>query len=239
MNTSLFTSLFMIGFGGLLIGATAGKVAFTYYQHRLEALYLICGGMLIGVISFELIPESVRSYSFWALLAGASLSVLLFIWTEQVVHRKFQDKSYLPVFAFVLAVISHNIPVGIALGMTSVSNGIGMSLLLALFIHHLPEGVALYILTRMNGFHRLFVILAASSVTIILTLSAWFGVVSYQSNLLNGLFMGVAIGSLSYVAVHEMIGHVVGRVLNQELYLYTSLGILLLAIYLEVTHKLF
>ena len=237
MMTSLL-ALFMIGFAGLIIGAVAGKMAFTYYQHRLEALYLICGGMLIGVIVFELIPESLLIYPFWALMAGASLSVFLCLSTDHALHAMFSDKSYLAVFAFVLAIIFHNIPVGIALGMT-LGEGIGISLLIALLIHHLPEGVALYILMRMNGIKRIFVIMAASFVTIVLTVAAWFGMVSSQSNLINGVFMGIAIGSLAYVALHEMIGHVVGKVLKRELYLYTCLGILLLSLYLQMAHKFF
>jgi len=237
MMTSLLT-LFMIGFGGLMIGSFAGRMAFTYYQHRLEALYLICGGMLIGVIMFELIPESIRTYPFWALMAGASLSVFMCVFTDHAIHGMFRDKSYLPVFAFVLAIIFHNIPVGIALGMT-LGEGIGISLLIALFIHHLPEGVALYILMRMNGVKRIFVIIGGSFVTIVLTVAAWFGMVSSQSILINGVFLGIAIGSLGYVALHEMIGQVVGKVLKRELYLYTCLGILLLSLYLQVAHEIF
>ncbi|WP_226659993.1 ZIP family metal transporter [Pseudalkalibacillus hwajinpoensis] len=220
------------------MGALAGKMAFTYYEHRLEALYLICGGMLIGVITLELIPESIRTYSFWALMAGASLAVFLCVWTDQVIHVKYSDKSYLPVIAFVLAMIFHNVPVGVALGMT-LKDGIGESLLLALFIHHLPEGVALYILMKMNRIHRFVLIITASVITIVLIVAAWFGAISDQSNLINGIFMGIAIGSLSYVAIHEMIGQVVGKVSKRELYLYTCLGILLLSFYLKVAHKFF
>lgn len=237
MMTSLFT-LFMIGFGGLMIGSFAGRMAFTYYEHRLEALYLICGGMLIGVTSLELIPESIRTYSFWALLAGASSAVFLCVWTEQAVHVKYSEISYLPVIAFVLAIIFHNVPVGVALGMT-LKDGIGESLLLALFIHHLPEGVALYILMRMNRIHRIVLIITAGVITIVLTAAAWVGGISDHSSLINGIFMGIAIGSLSYVAIHEMIGQVVGKVSKRELYLYTCLGILLLSFYLKVAHKFF
>ncbi|WP_347552692.1 ZIP family metal transporter [Pseudalkalibacillus hwajinpoensis] len=232
-------NLFFIGFGGLILGSAAGLWAYTYYQHRLEALYLICGGMLIGVISLELIPESVQLFNFWALLVGVSLSLSLFICMDSALHVKFSEKSYLPLIAFVFAILSHNIPVGIALGMNSNSGEFGMALLLALFIHHLPEGVALYILTRISGINGVFVLVAACVVTIVLALSAWLGLESLQSNHVNGIFMGIAIGSLSYVAIHEIIGKVKGRVFKRELFLYTSLGILLLSLYLQISHKFF
>ncbi|MGB7999075.1 MAG: hypothetical protein WCF60_03150, partial [Anaerobacillus sp.] len=84
-----------------------------------------------------------------------------------------------------------------------------------------------------------FVIASASMVTAVLLLSAWLGMVSIQSNHMNGVFMGIAIGSIAYVAVHEMIGKVYGRVVKRELFLYTILGILVLASYLQVAHKFF
>ncbi len=239
MIVSVFIKLFCIGFGGLILGASAGKWAYTYYQHRLEALYLICGGMLIGVIALELVPESIEAFNLWALLIGISLSLILFICMESVLHTKYSEKSYLPLMVFVFAILSHNIPVGIALGLTINNGGFGMALLLALFIHHLPEGIALYVLTQVSRVSGHFVIASASLVTAVLLLSAWLGMVSVQSNHMNGIFMGIAIGSISYVALHEMIGKVYGRVVKRELFLYTILGILLLASYLEVAHKFF
>lgn len=236
MLISILIKLFLIGFGGLLLGAMVGKCAYTYYQHRLEALYLFCGGMLIGVIGFELVPESIQLFNFWSLLIGFSLSLILFICMENVIHATFSHKSYLSLLAFIFAILSHNVPVGIAIGMSGSNEAFGMALLLALFIHHLPEGIALYILTRISAINGIVVVIAAGIVSLVLSISAGIGMSSVPSTDWNGIFMGIAIGSLCYVAFHEMIGKVRGRVLKRELFFFVTLGILILSFYLQLSH---
>lgn len=237
MLISILIKIFLIGFGGLLLGAVVGKWAYTYYQHHLEALYLFCGGMLIGVIGFELVPESIQLFNFWSLLAGFSLSFILFHCMENAFHATFKHKSYLSLIAFIFAILAHNVPVGIALGMSGTNEAFGMALLLALFIHHLPEGIALYILTRISTLNEIAVVVAASLVSFVLSISAGFGMYTFLTNDWNGIFMGIAIGSLCYVAFHEMIGKVQGRVLKKELFFFVALGILILYFYLQLSHK--
>ncbi len=237
MLLSILIKIFIIGFGGLLLGAVLGKWAYTYYQHHLEALYLFCGGMLIGVIGFELVPESIQLFNFWSLLAGFSLSFILFNYMESAFHSMFKHKSYLSLIAFVFAILAHNVPVGIALGMSGSNEAFGMALLLALFIHHLPEGIALYILTRISTLNEMVVVLAACIVSLVLSFSAGIGMYTAPTKDWNGIFMGIAIGSLCYVAFHEMIGKVLGRIVKRELFFFVTLGILVLYLYLQLSHE--
>lgn len=239
MVVSLLTNLFLVGICGLLFGAAAGRGAYRFYSHRIEELYLLCGGMLIGVILFELIPESLHSFDVVAILLGASFSFLLFVLIESRFHNYLVHNKYVPLIAFVLALLSHSIPVGIAIGINSNGDGFGAVLLLALFIHHIPEGVALVLFTSITGLRSWYAILAASLISFVLVLSAAFGSNFAPSHTVNGILTGIAIGSLSYVAWHEIILKVKGRVPSQTLLLYTTTGILLIITYIKLVHKLF
>lgn len=236
---SLLTNLFFIGMSGLLVGAAAGRGVYGYYSHRLEELYLFCGGMLVGVIVFELIPESLHSFDLWPIVLGTSFSFVLFVFIESKFHNVFVHNKYMPLIAFVLALLSHSIPVGIAIGLNADGNGFGSVLLLALFVHHIPEGVALILFTSIMGLSGRYSIVAAVLISLVLVLSAAFGRNFAPTPAVNGILTGVAIGSLSYVAWFEIILKVNDRVLKRTLFLYTALGILLIITYIEVVHKLF
>ncbi|WP_377891965.1 ZIP family metal transporter [Alkalihalobacillus sp. R86527] len=236
---SLLSNLFLVGISGLLIGAAAGRGAYGFYSHRMEELYLLCGGMLIGVIGFELIPESLHSFDSIAILLGASFSFLLFVLIESKFHNHIVHNKYVPLLAFVLALLAHSIPVGIAIGINGSGDEFSSVLLLALFIHHIPEGVALVLFTSITGLKSWYSILAASLISLVLVLSASFGSNFAPSYTFNGILTGIAIGSLSYVAWFEIILKVKGRVLNRTLLLYTTMGILIIIMYIKMVHKLF
>ncbi|WP_270182861.1 ZIP family metal transporter [Alkalihalobacillus sp. CinArs1] len=236
---SLLTNLFLVGISGLLVGAAVGRGAYRHYSHRMEELYLLCGGMLIGVIVFELIPESMHSFEPMGILLGALLSFLLFVLIEASFHNRLVHNKYVPVIAFVFALLSHSIPVGVAIGINGDGGEFGGVLLLALFIHHIPEGVALVLFMAISGLKSRYSILAAALISFALVLSAALGTHVAPSYTVNGFLTGVAIGSLSYVAWYEIILKVKGRVFLRTLFLYISMGILIIVTYMKIVHKLF
>lgn len=198
----------------LLAGGLVGAIIHQKFSHRLDALLILSGSILFGLVTFEVVPESVKNYPAGGLLLGLILAIVAMILADKLFHRSFSNKNknelfhrFLAFVFLVLAISIHNIPTGLALGSSlfnaSFSSG---PLLTAVFLHHIPEGLSLMISTLIAGYHTKVYFLATVFLAGLLGLSIFFGsFLAGESLRINALLMGSAIGTLSYVSAYEML----------------------------------
>lgn len=208
MSADIKVSLVIMGFIflGTVLGGGLVKLFFPLLQDKYYYLTVFCGGLLAGLLGFELIPETIGSFERLGLLAGASAGIFIMVvadkYIHQIKHSGFQNPQM--VFMLFIALLIHSVPTGIALG---INFGEGEAALLpAVLVHHVPEGIVLMasLLISKANIHLfwLFCFLLSAAVAINLYLGL---TVNFESHKIPTLFMGAAVGTLSYVTFYEIL----------------------------------
>jgi ZIP family zinc transporter len=219
-----------------LIGGTAGFVATTLGalpalllrslpQAIEDSLLGIAAGMMLAASAFSLLlpgieagTELFQSDSLGALVVvfGMALGVLLMLGLDAFTpheHDKtgpcgpgFQacDRIWLFVFAIAL----HNLPEGMAVGV-SFANGdmsVGLPLATAIALQDMPEGLAVALSLRAAGFKPGFAVFVAAASGILEPLGALMGVgLSSGFAAAYPMGLGLAAGAMIFVVSHEVI----------------------------------
>ncbi|CAI8763435.1 MULTISPECIES: ZIP family metal transporter [Bacillus] len=198
-------------FGGLLLGGAVGLATRQLIEEKMHRLYALCGGILFGLLSLEIIPETFSSYEIIGPLLGISIGILIMSLLDNychhpIIHKK--DQQAWQTFLFLsFAIFMHNMPSGFALGTAFTShNETAIPFLFAIVIHHIPEGLALIIPFLFTQHKYISFLLTILLLSIILGTGTLFGIMMNGKAIhLQGLIMGSAIGSLGYVTIHEML----------------------------------
>ncbi|WP_458412942.1 ZIP family metal transporter [Schinkia sp. CFF1] len=222
------------------LGMYIGGVTTSYLQSNLPGniyrLYIFCGGLLAGLLVFEVIPESVRQYDQMGLLIGGALGLCIIMIIDHFIHIKnvSKKKNYIHGLIFLtIGVAIHNVPTGLVLGPTIVDHSItGSPLLLALFLHHIPEGITLMVSSTLAGSESLSFTAIITFLTFILGISIVCGMfISNLSPQLNTLLMGSVIGTLGYVTLHEILWKTKYIVTVKEYLFLVGLGLIIIRLY--------
>jgi ZIP family zinc transporter len=201
----------IFSFGGLLLGGTVGVITKQVMEEKMYHLYAFCGGVLVGLLCLELVPDTFSEYSPIGPLLGVGIGFLFMI----LVHTNFHDhksssreQEALHAFLFLsLAVCIHNIPTGMAFGSILANDKeSAFTFLLAIVFHHIPEGLSLMILFLFTRYKFLSFIGTIFLLSIVLGVGTLVGgLVQSDSKQLQGIVMGIAIGTLGYVAIYEIL----------------------------------
>jgi ZIP family zinc transporter/zinc and cadmium transporter len=208
--------------------AGGGISAVLRLGHRpLCALISVAAGTLLGVTLFAIMPETLATNPWWAVLIAAATGYALFFLISKYVHhvcpacaashfdadaaRHFSEIATALIFALAI----HSTSDGIALGIGGHSdrteaNG-NWSLFVALCIHKLPEGLALGSLLIGAGFGRArtFTWVAATEATTLLGGVLGFFFLANASSFWLGLIMAHVGGGFFYLAAHAVLGEMV------------------------------
>lgn len=204
--SSLLGCLIFMGilFGGYLTLLVSKKLKIKH-----NYINLFCGGLLMGVITFDLIPESLDHLDSLGVFIGISAGALLILTIDRFFHR-FNHSYTIGVIPFVLMIFAlylHSIPTGLALGMNIVKEELSNSFFAAaVVLHHVPEGVIIMaaIIHNKIKFPIFWVSCALLSLTVGFNILIGQNLPSVSLKLYT-LVTGAAIGTLSYVAFYEIL----------------------------------
>lgn len=230
---------FLSAFTGMLIGGTIAWL-FKGFQQKVDIIYGLCAGIIFGLISFEILPESIELGGWLKTCIGFTLGVVLF----HVLHKRLHTygrtkgttkrKTYIRTSMLLLFSFSiHNVPMGIILGASQQSN-FTTALLQALLFHSIPEGIILFtplILAGISVFMGLFVALLVS---IPIPVGVWIG--SYFGSghqFINTTFISVTLGVIFMVTVSEMLYPALVSSSKVKVLTCTLIGLAVIAIYLK------
>ncbi|GGE60003.1 ZIP family metal transporter [Priestia taiwanensis] len=225
---------------GLVIGGVLSHLFGKMNRYNIYSLHAFCGSILAGLLLFDIIPETFHHQPFASVTIGVVGGVLIMILLEQLFPHHHDHDMQPSMYSFlflIVAIFIHNIPSGFAWGSTLTDNSHShITLLAAIFLHHIPEGVALMIPCLFIKRGMMFYISGIIVLSSLLSICTWLGGhIILESLRLQGIMMGLAIGGIGYVTVHEMLWKAKKRMNFLSFLLYLFIGISVIAVYSTVS----
>jgi ZIP family zinc transporter len=215
----------LAGFAATALGALPG-VALRGLSARVEDSMLgLAAGMMLAASSFSLILPgleagetitSSRALGAFVVVAGMTLGVLLMLGLDQFTPHEHVHlgpcgpgrERLSRLWLFVLAITLHNLPEGMAIGV-SFSQGdlsVGLPLTSAIAIQDMPEGLAVAMALRAAGLSPLRATLLAAATGVMEPVGALLGIgLTSGLALAYPLGLGLAAGAMIFVVSHEVI----------------------------------
>jgi ZIP family zinc transporter len=215
----------MAAFGATALGALPG-VALRGIDQRLEDSMLgLAAGMMLAASSFSLILPGIESgtaltgnatLGVGTVVMGMALGVLLMLGLDQFTPHEHTYGGPCGagcgrvnrLWLFVFAIALHNLPEGMAIGV-SFSQGdmsVGMPLTTAIALQDIPEGLAVALALRVIGLSAWPAVLLAAATGVMEPLGAVLGVgLTAGLALAYPIGLGLAAGAMIFVVSHEVI----------------------------------
>lgn len=213
------------GFGATALGAVLAVVLRDVSTRSQDVMLGFAAGMMLAASSFSLILPGLDaareitgsgSMAAFTVVLGMALGVLLMLGLDHFTPHEHEStgpqgpetERISRVWLFVLAITLHNLPEGMAIGV-SFTNGdmsIGLPLTSAIAIQDIPEGLAVALALRATGLSNFKAALVAIGSGLMEPLGAVIGLgISTGFALAYPISMGVAAGAMLFVVSHEVI----------------------------------
>lgn len=213
------------GFAATALGAVVAIILRDIASRTQDIMLGFAAGMMLAASSFSLILPGIEAaqalcgnqlLAACVVVVGLALGVALMIGLDRFVPHEHQESGRRGpdsqrinrVWLFVLAITLHNLPEGMAIGV-SFANGdmkVGLPLTTAIAIQDIPEGLAVALALRVTGISAWRAALIAIGSGLMEPLGAIVGVgVSSGFALGYPVALGLAAGAMIFVVSHEVI----------------------------------
>ncbi|MFS0876732.1 ZIP family metal transporter [Solibacillus isronensis] len=196
---------------GIFIG---GMIAWLFkgLQQRVDIIYGLCAGVIMGLVIFEIIPEVIELGGWLSTFIGFTIGMITFKILHNSLHynrgKKSTTKKKLYIRTGLLLIFSfsvHNLPMGITLGANQDSD-FTITLLQTLLFHSIPEGIILFTPLILAGINIFVVFLISIFVSIPVSLGVFIGGLLglvYQS--INTILISITVGIIFMITVSEIL----------------------------------
>lgn len=224
----------------IFLGSLTGGLAVTVFSKVFKKdyfyLYVFCGGILAGILGFDLVPELMTSYRPIGIAAGISLGIFFMLLMDKMLHNSKHtyikdSETFMMLF---LALLFHSIPSGLALGI-NFQNGHfqNLTLLSAILIHHIPEGMVMMVSVFYSQMRIVTFWMFCLVLSLAVGINTYLGMtLDIQSIKLQTIFMGVAIGTLGYVTFYEVLWKGLKKHFTLKMLIVALLGTIFFRTYL-------
>jgi zinc transporter, ZIP family len=200
--TGLIATFLGIGIGGLLSFLIHGK------KRSIGTIYSVCTGIILGLASFEIIPEALETGSWITMIAGFLGGMILFLLTHLVLDFSFQSLIAQHIksgFLLTIAISIHNLPMGMTIGSIQQTD-LTSALLAAVVMHNIPEGMILFAPLFLAGFRMTVLIGFSMIVAGPFGLGAYIGErIGIESDYLWSFLVALSVGMIYMVAIREIL----------------------------------
>lgn len=205
-----------------VLGTTFGGIigiVFNKDSKKLMSLLLaFAGGIMLALVCFDLIPESINLSNAALVSSAVMLGVLSILLLNDIIDNKLKkqksllkdetgkNKFYLIRAGLMMtaAIAIHNFPEGLAIGVGEVINK-GLSTTILIAVHDIPEGIAMAVPLRMGGFSRKKTVLFCALSGVPTVLGAVLGyMIGNISPYIIAVCIAAAGGAMLYVTLSEM-----------------------------------
>ncbi|WP_224791430.1 ZIP family metal transporter [Pseudomonas fluorescens] len=215
----------LCGFAATALGAVFAVILRDITDRTQDIMLGFAAGMMLAASSFSLILPGIAAaqaicenklLAACVVVLGLGLGVALMIGLDRFVPHEHQlsgrkgieAQRINRVWLFVLAITLHNLPEGMAIGV-SFANGdmkVGLPLTTAIAIQDIPEGLAVALALRVTGISALRAALIAVGSGLMEPMGAVFGLgISTSFALGYPVALGLAAGAMIFVVSHEVI----------------------------------
>lgn len=213
------------GFATTALGALPALILRGLPARLEDSLLGMAAGMMLAASAFSLLLPglesgatllSSRPLGAGVVVIGMALGVLLMLGLDAFIPH--QHDSTGPcgpgsercsrIWLFVFAIAVHNLPEGMAIGVSfsQADMAVGLPLTTAIALQDIPEGLAVALALRSAGFAPPFAVLVAISTGLLEPLGALLGVgLSSGLALAYPIGLGLAAGAMIFVVSHEVI----------------------------------
>lgn len=213
------------GFGATAVGALLAVGLRSISTRTQDSMLGFAAGMMLAASSFSLILPGLAAgreifgdgpAAALTVVVGLGLGALLMLGLDRFTPHEHEStgpcgpdcERLNRVWLFVLAIALHNIPEGMAIGV-SFANGdmsVGVPLTTAISIQDIPEGLAVALALRTTGLSALASALVAAGSGLMEPLGALVGLgMSSGFAIAYPVSMGLAAGAMIFVVSHEVI----------------------------------
>lgn len=200
--TGLIATFLGIGIGGILSTLIHGK------KRSIGTIYSVCTGTILGLVSFEIVPEALEKGSWIIMIIGLLAGMFLF----QLIHLflEFSFKSLeMPHiksgFLLTIAISIHNIPMGMMMGSIQHSE-ITSALLVTVVMHNIPEGMILFAPLFLAGFRMIILVGFSMIVAVPFGMGAYIGEwIGIGSDHLWSFLIALSVGMIYMIAIREIL----------------------------------
>lgn len=213
------------GFVATALGAMAAVLLRDISSRTQDIMLGFAAGMMLAASSFSLILPGIAAaqeimgnqlLAAFVVVLGLGLGVALMVGLDRFVphehelsgRRGPQAERINRVWLFVLAITLHNLPEGMAIGV-SFANGdlkVGLPLTTAIAIQDIPEGLAIAMALRVTGISTLRAALIAVGSGLMEPIGAVIGLgMSSGIAVAYPISLGLAAGAMIFVVSHEVI----------------------------------
>ena len=161
MEDILKTTVVGLFFGtfGTTLGGIIGIIIKKQSNKFLSFILSFASGLMMSIVCFELIPESMGISSIQNTIVGVILGIITMLLCDIVVENKFSYKkgnSLLKTGIIVsVGLAIHNLPEGLAIGSGfEASFKLGLSLAIAICFHDIPEGISMAVPMKNGGMKK-------------------------------------------------------------------------------------
>ena len=222
MNYLFKTTLIGLFFGtfGTTIGGIIGVSIKNTSNRFLSFILSFASGLMLSIVCFDLIPESMQITNISNTVIGVILGVICMIICDILVQKKFNtevDSSHnvlkynnnlLKTGIIVsIGLAIHNLPEGLAIGSSfEASIKLGYSLALAICLHDIPEGISMGVPMKNGGMKKSKVIFYVLMSGITTGIGAFFGaLIGGISDVVIAMCLAFAGGAMLYIVSGELI----------------------------------
>ena len=197
----------MIGMIAGIIGTGLGGIITTIFKqniYRYIDLFMgIAGGVMLAVVTFDLMKESMSIIGITKTVSWIIIgSVITMLMKYSIATSKDIKSGYLIFFS----ILMHNLPEGLAIGSSFVSQeSLGITLAIVIGIHNIPEGLAMGLSLLGTGMNTKKIIQYTMIAGIPMGIGSFLGVsFAEKFNSLIGVFLAMAAGTMLYVVIEEI-----------------------------------
>ena len=213
-----------------IVGTMLGGVISAFLSKKdkvIGVLFAVAAGVMLAIVSFDLIPEAYAEGGVWTLAASVLAGVVLVVILDEITKavtkkggdiieegRKRRVEMTKTGILMMLAIAVHNLPEGLVIGSSELkSRGLLMALLIGL--HNIPEGIAVAAPLIAGGMKKWKAILITASTGIPTLIGA---VIGYYIGLASATFVAVSLG----IAAGAMLAVIFAEILPESLKLNES-----------------
>ena len=208
----LKTTLLGLFFGtfGTTMGGLLGIFIKKNSNKFLSFILAFASGLMMAVICFDLIPESLEITNITYSLLGIIIGIIVMFFCDLLVEKKFnknielkENKNSLLKTGLIVSIglAIHNFPEGLAIGSGfEVSTKLGLGLAISICMHDIPEGLSMSIPMKNGGMKPSKVIFYVILSGIVTGIGAFIGaIVGSISEQIIAMCLSFAAGAMLYI----------------------------------------